>query len=182
MIFRAPFPDVTIPEVPITAFVLQNAKGLGSKPALIDGPTGRVITYADLAESVSRAATGLHARGFKKGDVFAILSPNVPEYAIAFHGVASLGGITCTVNPLYTEQEIAHQLKDSGARFLVTIPQCLRKANSAAALGTNIEEVFVFVDDGSDDDAGGANRAGVEQPGLYEAHGRRPLCELADAV
>ena len=108
MIFRAPFPDVTIPEVPITPFVLQDAKGRGNKPALIDGPTGRVITYADLAESVSRAAAGLHARGFKKGDVFAILSPNVPEYAIAFHGVASLGGISCTVNPMYIEQEIAH--------------------------------------------------------------------------
>jgi acyl-CoA synthetase (AMP-forming)/AMP-acid ligase II len=158
MIFRAPFPDVTIPDVAITPFVLQKAKRLGSKPALIDGPTGRVVTYANLAESISRVAAGLHARGFKKGDVFGILSPNVPEYAIAFHAVASLGGISCTVNPLYTEQEIAHQLKDSGARFLVTVPQCLRKANGAAALGTNIEEVFVFVEGETDEllEGGGA--------------------------
>src|ERR1700674_1312606 len=130
MIFRTPFPDVTIPEVPITPFVLQKAKMLGDKPALIDGPTGRVVTYAKLAESVARAAAGLHARGFKQGDVFGIMSPNVPEYAIAFHAVASLGGISCTVNPMYTEQEIAHQLKDSGARFLVTVPHCLAKANA----------------------------------------------------
>lgn len=172
MIFRAPFPDVSIPEVPITPFVLQNAKALGNKPALIDGPSGRVITYANLVESISRAAAGLHARGFKKGDVFAILSPNVPEYAIAFHGVASLGGISCTVNPLYTAQEIAHQLKDSGARFLVTMPQCLRKANSAAALGTNIEEVFVFVNDGSDEflEGGGA----TPFSSLLESDGQAP--------
>jgi acyl-CoA synthetase (AMP-forming)/AMP-acid ligase II len=158
MIFRAPFPDVTIPEVAVTPFVLEKAKRLGDKPALIDGPSGRVITYSQLAESIARTAAGLHERGFKQGDVFGILSPNVPEYAIAFHAVASLGGISCTVNPLYTEQEIAHQLADSGARFLVTVPQCLAKANSAAALATNIEEVFVFVQDGSDEllEGGGA--------------------------
>src|SRR6266850_805326 len=172
MIFRAPFPDVTIPEVPITPFVLQNAKALGSKPALIDGPTGRVITYANLVESISRAAAGLHARGFKKGDVFAILSPNVPEYAIAFHGVASVGGISCTVNPLYTEHEIAHQLKDSGARFLVTMTQCLPKANAAAALGTNIEEVFVFVKDGCDELLEGAGATPFSS--LLESDGEAP--------
>jgi acyl-CoA synthetase (AMP-forming)/AMP-acid ligase II len=143
MIFRGPFPDVNIPETAITPFVLENAWALGDKPALIDGLSGRVVTYAQLTDSVSRVAASLHQRGFKKGDVFAILSPNVPEYAIAFHAVASLGGISCTVNPLYTEQEIAHQLKDSGARFLVTVPSCLRKAN-AAAMEANIEEAFVF--------------------------------------
>jgi acyl-CoA synthetase (AMP-forming)/AMP-acid ligase II len=151
MIFRAPFPDVTIPDTPITPFVLHKASLLGDKPALIDGPSGRIITYSQLADSIARTAAGLHERGFKQGDVFGILSPNVPEYAIAFHAVASLGGISCTVNPLYTEQEIAHQLKDAGARFLVTVPGCLAKANNAAALASSIEEVFVFVQDGSDE-------------------------------
>src|SRR6266850_612779 len=151
MIFRAPFPDVTIPDIPITPFVLHKASLLGDKPALIDGPSGRIITYSQLADSIARTAAGLHERGFKQGDVFGILSPHVPEYAIAFHAVSSLGGISCPVTPLYTEQEIAHQLKDSGARFLVTVPGCLAKANSAAALATNIEEVFVFVQDGSDE-------------------------------
>ncbi len=172
MIFRAPFPDVTIPEVAITPFVLQKAKSLGNKPALIDGSTGRVITYAKLAESIARAAAGLHARGLKKGDVFGILSPNVPEYAIAFHAVASLGGIICTVNPLYTEQEIAHQLKDSGARFLVTVPQCLGKANGAAAFATNIEEVFVFVDDESDPLLAGGGATPFSS--LLESDGQAP--------
>jgi len=172
MIFRAPFPDVTIPEVAITPFVLQKAKRLGDKPALIDGPSGRVITYAKLAESIARAAAGLHARGFKKGDVFGILSPNVPEYAIAFHAVATLGGISCTVNPLYTEQEIAHQLKDSGARFLVTVPGCLAKANSAAALATNIEEVFVFVQDGNDGQMEGGGATPFSS--LLESDGEAP--------
>ncbi|MFN2517376.1 MAG: AMP-binding protein, partial [Pyrinomonadaceae bacterium] len=106
---------------PITSFVLKNAKERGDKAALIDGPTGRVVTYAGLVDSVARVAASLAKRGFKKGDVFGILSPNLPEYAIAFHAVACLGGTSTTINPLYTEHEIAHQLVDAGARFLVTV-------------------------------------------------------------
>ena len=142
MIFRGPFPEVSIPEIPLTQFVLGNAKELGDKPALIDGPTGRIVTYAQLADSVSRVAASLAARGFKKGEVFGILSPNVPEYAIAFHAVAMLGGINTPVNPLYTEQEVAHQLKDAGARFLVTVPSFLEKARGPRT--ADIEEFFVF--------------------------------------
>ena len=151
MIFRGPFPEVAIPEVPITPFVFQNAKAHGDKPALIDGPTGRAITYAELVDAIARVAASLARRGFKKGEVFGILSPNVPEYAIVFHAIASLGGINSPVNPLYIEHEIAHQLKDAGARFLVTVPQCFEKA-AGAARAANIEEVFVFENAGSEAD------------------------------
>ena len=151
MIFRGPFPEVAIPEVPITPFVFQNAKAHGDKPALIDGPTGRAITYAELVDAIARVAASLARRGFKKGEVFGILSPNVPEYAIVFHAVASLGGINSPVNPLYIEHEIAHQLKDAEARFLVTVPQCFEKA-AGAARAANIEEVFVFENAGSEAD------------------------------
>ena len=143
MIFRGPYPEVSIPEVSLTSFVLQRAAELGNKPALIEGPTGRVITYAELSRSIQRGAANLTARGFAKGDVFGIFSPNIPEYAIAFHAVASLGGITTPVNPLYTEDEAARQLKDAGAKFLVTVPQFIEKARAAASVA-GVEELFVF--------------------------------------
>jgi acyl-CoA synthetase (AMP-forming)/AMP-acid ligase II len=143
MIFKGPYPDVEIPEMALTPFVLQKARELGNKAALIDGPSGRQISYAELAKLINNVAANLAQRGFKKGEVFGILSPNIPEYAIAFHGVATLGGTVTPINPLYTEHEIAHQLKDAGARFLVTVPGCLDKAKEAAA-EANIEEVFVF--------------------------------------
>ncbi len=143
MIFRGPYPEATVPDIALTPFVLQRAAELADKPALIEGPTGRVITYGQLSDSIRRAAASLARRGLKKGEVFAILSPNVPEYAIAFHAVASIGGICTTVNPLYTEHEIGHQLKDAGARFLATVPGCIDKAREAAK-GAGIEEIFVF--------------------------------------
>src|SRR5438128_7690478 len=143
MIFRGPYPEINIPDVPLTEFVLEYADDVRDKPALIEGQTGRAITYAQFAESIRRVAASLARRGFAKGDVFGILSPNVPEYAIAFHAVAMLGGINTTVNPLYTAEEAVCQLKDSRAKLLVTAPLFIEKARVAAQASV-IEELFVF--------------------------------------
>src|ERR1035438_6253405 len=124
---RSPFPDVEIPDVSLTDFVLGGPGGLGDKPALIDAPSGRTITYAQLPEYVRAAAAGLGERGFGKGDVFAHYAPNLPEYAVAFHAVATVGGVNTTANPLLTADELASQLRDCGARLLVTLPELLEK-------------------------------------------------------
>src|SRR5712691_5865381 len=145
MIFRGPYPDVTIPEVSLTDFIFQSANGIQDKPALIEGLSGRAWTYAQLANSVRRTAASMAKKGFRKGDVFGIFSTNCPEYAIAFHAVAMLGGINTTLNPLYTAEEAAHQLTDAGAKFLVTAPKFVEKAR-AAARQSKIEEMFVFGD------------------------------------
>src|SRR6185436_17400348 len=141
MIIKGPYPDVSIPKTALTPFVLHRTADLANKPALIDGPTGRSVSFKQLADAISIAAYNLAQRGFKKGEVFGILSPNYPEYAIAFHAVATLGGIVTPINPLYTHHEIEHQLKDSGARFLVTVPGCAEKAGEAA-YAAGVEELF----------------------------------------
>ncbi len=143
MIVASSSPSVNVPEVPITEYVLRHAVRLADKPALVDGPTGRTLTYRQLADGIRRAAAGLARRGFAKGDVLAIYSPNLPEYAIALLGAASLGGISTTANPLYTADELAKQLQDSKARLLVTVPPFLDKAREAAAK-SGVEEIFVF--------------------------------------
>jgi acyl-CoA synthetase (AMP-forming)/AMP-acid ligase II len=143
MIARSPFPDVEIPDVTLTSFVLGQAERWGDKPALIDGPTGRTISYVQLAASVRRLAVGLAHRGFGKGDVLAIYSPNLPEYAIAVHGAIAAGGSVTTINPLATTHELANQLNDASAVFLVTHPVLLENARQAAEW-SHVREVFVF--------------------------------------
>ncbi|HEV2802793.1 MAG TPA: AMP-binding protein [Pyrinomonadaceae bacterium] len=143
MIFRSPYPDIELPDVSLTPFVLARARERGDKPALIDAVTGGVITYRQLDEAVRAVAARLAARGFRKGDVFAIYSPNTPEYAIAFHGVSLAGGTLTTLNPLYTTEEVAHQLEDARAKYLLTTPALIDKAREAAA-GAHVEEIFVF--------------------------------------
>src|SRR6266571_2380887 len=143
MIVRSPWPDVVVPDVSITDYVLRHAERLRDRPAMIDGPTGRTLTFGQLADSIRRVATGLARRGFRKGDVFAIYSPNLPEYAVAFHAVASLGGVNTTVNPLYTVHELISQLKNANAQYLLTIPQFIGQALEAAK-ALHLREVFVF--------------------------------------
>ena len=139
----SPHPDVVIPDVPLHEFVLADAMRRADQVALIDGPSGRSLTYGQLAGGVRRVAAGLAARGFGKGDVFAIYSPNVPEYALAFYGVSAAGGINTTISPLYTTDELTRQLSDAGARFLLTVPPFLDKALEAAGR-SGVEEVFVL--------------------------------------
>jgi acyl-CoA synthetase (AMP-forming)/AMP-acid ligase II len=139
----SPHPDVAIPDVPLHEFVLADAMRRADQTALIDGPSGRTLTYGQLAGGVRRVAAGLAARGFGKGDVFAIYSPNVPEYALAFYGVSAAGGINTTISPLYTTDELTRQLDDAGARFLLTVPPFMDKALEAAGR-SGVEEVFVL--------------------------------------
>ena len=133
MIFRGPYPDVTIPEVSLTDFIFSTTKEIKDKPCLIDGPTGRALTYGQFEDAVRRVAASLAKRGFKKRDVLGIFSVNCPEYGVLFHAVAMLGGINTTLNPLYTAEEAASQLKDAGAKILVTAPPFIEKARAAAS-------------------------------------------------
>jgi acyl-CoA synthetase (AMP-forming)/AMP-acid ligase II len=143
VVIRSPYPDVEIPNQPLTEFVLARAGEFGDAPALIDAPSGRTLTYAELVESVRAVAGCLAERGFGKGDVFAHYAPNCPEYAVAFHAVATVGGVNTTANPQLTEEEFAIQLRDSGARLVVTIPELVEKA-TAAARQSSVEEIFVY--------------------------------------
>jgi acyl-CoA synthetase (AMP-forming)/AMP-acid ligase II len=142
-IVLSPHPDVTVPDVPLHEYVLADAMGRADQAALIDGPSGRTLTYGQLAGGIRRMAAGLAARGFAKGDVFAIYSPNVPEYALAFYGVSAAGGVNTTISPLYTVEELVRQLTDARARFLLTVPPFLPKALEAAGR-SGVEEVFVL--------------------------------------
>lgn len=143
MIHRSPMADLAIPDCPLHELLLARFETYGERPAIIDGPSGRTLTYAQMLHGVDRVAASLAARGFGKGDVFAICSPNVPEYGIAFLAVTRLGGIVTTMNPLYTAEEIAHQLEETGACFLLTVGPLAGRCLEAAT-GTAVREVFSF--------------------------------------
>ncbi|MBL8179866.1 MAG: AMP-binding protein [Bryobacterales bacterium] len=143
MPFRSPYPDVSVPNITLPELLFRDLEEHREKPALIDAASGRTLTYGALHLSSQRFAAALARRGFAKGDRLAILAPNLPEYAVAVQGTMLAGGIVTTLNPLYTETEIEHQLHDSGARFLVTVPPLLDKARSPAA-HANIERIVCF--------------------------------------
>ncbi len=132
MIVRSPLPDVAIPDVTLAEFVLRRAHELPAKPALIDGPSGRTLTYGELAAGVERLARGLAARGHRRGEVIGLFAPNIPGYALAFLAIARLGGVITTFNSLATSDDLAQQLRDSRARAIVSVPAFLERALPAA--------------------------------------------------
>ncbi len=143
MIHRSPLPEVHVPRVALTGYVLSRTAELGDKPALVDGPTGRTITYAALDHAVRSLAGGLVAGGFPKGRVVALMAPNLPEYAVVFHGVAMAGGVVTTINPTYTQREVRQQLLDAEAEVMVTVGMFLDVA-LAAAEGTAVTAFYVI--------------------------------------
>src|SRR4029453_16841733 len=125
---QAPERAAEIPDIDLVSFTLRHAMQLGDKPALVDGASGHTLGYAELARAVHSFAAGLAARGFGKGDTFGICVPNLPEFAVAFHGVLAAGGRCTTANALYTARELGHQLADTRATMLLTVAPFLEVA------------------------------------------------------
>ena len=122
---------VTVPDVPLAEHIFSGFAALGNVPALIDGASGRALTYASLPGRVAAAAAGLAAAGVRAGDVVALVLPNSPEYFVAFIAVTSLGAINTTANPQYTASELAHQCVGSGRRVLQSGSACARLSITA---------------------------------------------------
>jgi acyl-CoA synthetase (AMP-forming)/AMP-acid ligase II len=139
----SPYPDIEIPDVALTDFILGGNADRQDAVALVDGMRGDQLTYGQLAAYVDRVAAALHERGLRKGDVVAVFSPNTAWYPVVFHGIAKAGLISSPINSLYTPDEIAFQLQDSGAKMLITVSPFLDRA-LAAVEKAPVDEVVVM--------------------------------------
>src|SRR5947209_164051 len=120
MIYTSPFPDVRVPDLPIGDFVFTGAAQRANKVALIDGITGRSVTYGELAAEIHVIAAALASNGIRRGDVIALFGPNSPEYVAAFYALTMAGACVTTLNPLHNLAELSYQLHDSAAKALIT--------------------------------------------------------------
>jgi acyl-CoA synthetase (AMP-forming)/AMP-acid ligase II len=148
--YRSPYPDQVIPNTSVFEFLFGAlSEKDAARTAIVDGTTGAETTFGELAERSILLAGALAARGIGIGSVVALHCPNVPEFATAFHGILRSGASASTVNALYTAEEITVQLRDSGARILVTMSSIYEQAKVAAdAVGLSAEAVIVL--DGMD--------------------------------
>ena len=150
MIFHSPSPAVNIPDLSWGEYFLKRIESYHDAPALIDGASRKIKTFDELKDEIHSVAWCLQSRGYKKGDIFAIYAPNSSEYVVAFQAILLLGGVITTANPLYTSNELLHQLNNSKAVCLLTAPELLEKANPVLD-ASGVREMFVF---------GGSNQAG----------------------
>ena len=123
--------DLPLSTLSVTERVFEGLAPRLEEVVIIDGIDGRRFTAGDVIDHVKRLAGGLHAAGHVPQKPVALMAPNSPEYCIIFHAVAWAGGTITTLNPTYTAHEIRHQLRDSGAGLLITVPETLAVAKEA---------------------------------------------------
>jgi long-chain acyl-CoA synthetase len=115
----------------LAVMVHESARRTPGKPAVILGETK--ISYAQLDALSDRVAASLTASGVTAGDRVGLQLPNIPQFVIAYFGILKAGGVVVPMNVLLKAPEIEFQLRDSGARTLITFGSCLDDAAKAAA-------------------------------------------------
>ncbi|KAJ7295189.1 hypothetical protein O6H91_12G091800 [Diphasiastrum complanatum] len=130
-IYHSKFPSVNLPSDPFLDIVSHIFYvDRGTHEALVDVPTGQIVSYEDLHWRVRAAAAGLSRIGIGHGDVVMIVAPNSVEYVVIMFAVMLVGAVVTTVNPVYTVAELAYQVKDSNPKLIVTIQQLVEKVVS----------------------------------------------------
>ena len=142
-VYKSAVASIDYPAVSITEHVLRMAKERADAVAMHDGSSGRELTYAQLDAQIRSLAGGLAARGVGPGTTWALMAPNMPEYAVVFHGLAYAGATVTTLNPTYGAEELAFQLRDSKSTAIVTVGPFLEVAKAAAA-EAGVDEVIVI--------------------------------------
>eukprot|EP00759_Apiculatamorpha_spiralis_P017286 PhF_6_TR23318/c0_g1_i2/m.32958 len=114
----------------VTALAFANPRG--NRPAFTDAETNETVSYNDVIENTGKFQYFLkESHGIGKGDVVLLHMYNHIHYASLWHGVVSCGAISSTVNTLATPEDLARQIKASGAKVIVTLPPLAQTAKDA---------------------------------------------------
>lgn len=83
---------------------------------------GKTLNYQQLEDLTRQFASWCqHEAGLRKGDRIAVMMPNLLQYPVVVFGALRAGLVVVNTNPLYTDRELEHQLKDSGAKAIVVV-------------------------------------------------------------
>lgn len=104
---------------PVQQYLVDAAKNFPEKTAIHF--MGKEMTYKELYHEALSFASYLQQIGIAKGDRVAIMLANTPQSVISYFGILMAGGIVVQTNPLYTERELEYQMKDSGAKAIITL-------------------------------------------------------------
>ena len=141
----APYPERTLMDV-----VSESASQRPKHPALLF--QGNTILYSELDRLSISFANALAELGVKPGDRVALLLPNSPQIILSLFGIWKAGGIVVPLNPLYTEHELEHALREAGAETVIVLTPFYNKVKAIQprtpvrnVIATNIKEFLPAV-------------------------------------
>ncbi|GAN02557.1 4-coumarate- ligase protein [Mucor ambiguus] len=151
-IFTSKRQPIPIPDIDIYSFLFRpnefNTTRSQDRPLLIDGISGKSLTFKQVRTISGQLATGWKENvGLKKGDVVAVFAPNQYDHAVLYFSLLAAQCILTPGNPNYTEVEFNHQVHKAQAKAIVTVPELLPVLLKVAAKN-NIpkDKIFLFGD------------------------------------
>jgi long-chain acyl-CoA synthetase len=100
------------------------------------------MTYREVDAKSAAFAAWLQAKGLAKGDRISIMLPNLLQYPIVMFGALRAGLVVVNTNPLYTADELQHQLNDSGTTAVVVLENFCTVVEAVLA-NTQVKHVIV---------------------------------------
>uniref|UniRef100_A0A0P5EMA5 4-coumarate--CoA ligase n=1 Tax=Daphnia magna TaxID=35525 RepID=A0A0P5EMA5_9CRUS len=143
-IVTSPFGDCKLHDMSMVQKLFESANRWPTKIATECGVTGRKYSYEMMRQLIRRFGSALTRMGFQKGEVFAIISPNIPEFPIALYGASGAGMPVSLVNPTYTAEEMARQLSINGATALFGVAPMAATLKEVARLCPTIRRIILL--------------------------------------
>ena len=122
-------------------------KKYGNKTALrIKNEDGsfREISYTKLGRRVVSISSVLINLGIKKGDRIAIFSENRPEWAAAYFGIITCGGVILPLDVKLTDPEIRFILNDSRTKCIFVSGGYLETIDRLRSSLTHLKDIILF--------------------------------------
>ena len=82
---------------------------------------GKTLTYGEIGLLVDRTAAGLQKLGVGKGTKVGLFMPNCPTFIVYYYATLKAGGTVVNYNPLYSQDELTFQIRDSETELMVTL-------------------------------------------------------------
>ncbi|KAL3435869.1 hypothetical protein BDV09DRAFT_166329 [Aspergillus tetrazonus] len=150
------YPPVDIPNIDLWAFLFErkDRQFPDNKVIYTDADTRRSYTYNDVKQSAITFGQGLKSLfDWRKGDVLALFTPNSIDTPVVMYGALWAGGVVSPSNPAYTVDELAFQLRNSGAKAVVTQLPVLSVARAAAKEVGIPDDRIILIGDQRDPEA-----------------------------
>ena len=158
-IYTSPRNPVTMQDVPLHDYVLTHAAPWGDALAMMQLETGERMSFTQLVARARALSAELVARGWRKGEVLAYVAPNLIDFPVVMQGASGAGVTLTTANPGASDSELEWQLRDSGARAVVTSPGLLQRVQGLAQ-AAGITQVYTLGPAAPGSGANGADAAG----------------------
>jgi len=139
--------------IPVHEFIKRTIRRFPNNLCVFHTPTERKFTYRELGHYADRVANALHDLGVGKGDAVGIMSGNCPEFLFCYLGVLETGAILVPINPLLTESDVTHIVRETGSMKVIFAHKANYRIIKRTRKKVEVPHVILIATDESKDEA-----------------------------